>query len=183
MSSLMNNVLVFQQTKNLTKNDFSIMDEQGDQLARVETGGSLLGRMLMGSRELTVLEGPDRPVLRVKDSITIGRDRMEILDAEGHQIASLVKRISFLKTRITLEIQGEEVDLEGNILGFEFQVKGSSGVVGTVSREWSGLGNAFMGMSTYSLRLAEHLSPPQRHALIGAVLALDLIREKESKNE
>lgn len=182
MSSLANDVLVFQQTKNLTKNDFSIMDEHGDQLARVETGGSALGRIFMGARDLTVLEGADRPVLRVKDTVTFGRDRMEILDAGGDRIATLVKRISLLKTRITLEMHGEEVDLEGDILGFEFQVNGSSGVMGTVSREWSGLGNAFMGMSTYSLQLAEHLTTPQRHALLGSVIALDLIREKQSKN-
>ena len=182
MSSLNNDVLVFQQTKNLVKNDFAIMDEQGRQVGHVETGGSTLGRMLKGSRELTVFAGPENPVLRVKDTMTLGRDRMEIVDAAGAPLASLVKRISFFRTRITLDLQGEELNLEGNIWGFEFQMSGPGGARGTVSRQWSGVGNAFLGMSTYSLRLAPHLTLPQRYALIGSVLALDLIREKESRN-
>lgn len=182
MSGLMNSNLVFQQTKNLTKNDFAIMDEHGQQLARVETGGSAIGRTFMGARELTVLEGQDNPLIRIKDTITFGRDRMEILDAEGGQIATLVKRIAFFKTHITLEVQGKELDLQGNILGFEFKVNGPSGVIATVSREWSGASNAFMGMSTYSLQLAEQLTTPQRQALIGSVLALDLVREKQKNN-
>lgn len=182
MSSLMNDVLVFQQTRNLVKNDFAIMDEQGQQVGHVETGGSTLGRLLKGPRELTVFDGPERPVIRVKDTMTLGRERMEILDATGAPLASLVKRISFFRTRISLDLQGEEIDLQGDIWGFEFQISGPSGVMGAVSREWSGVGNAFLGMSTYALRLAQHLTATQRHALIGAVLALDLIRAKESKN-
>ena len=182
MSSLMNDVLVFQQTRNLVRNDFAIMDAHGQQVGHVETGGSTLGRMLKGSRELTVFDGPERPVIRVKDTMNLGRDRMEILDAGGGPLASLVKRLSLFRTRISLDLQGERIDLEGNIWGFEFQLTGPHGVMGTVSREWSGMGNAFMGMSTYSLRLAQNLTVPQRYALIGAVLALDLIRAKESND-
>lgn len=182
MSSLMNDVLVFQQTKNLVKNDFAIMDEHGQQVGHVETGGSTLGRLFKGSRELTVFDGPENPVFRVKDTMTFGRDRMEILDATGGPLASLVKRFTVFKTRISLDLQGEEIELDGSIWGFEFQMKGPGGVMGSVSREWSGVGNAFMGKSTYSLRLAQNLTTPQRYALIGAVLALDLIREKESRD-
>ena len=39
MSSLMNDVLVFQQTTNFVRNDFAIMDDQGTQVGHVETGG------------------------------------------------------------------------------------------------------------------------------------------------
>lgn len=182
MSSLMNDVLVFQQTTNFVRNDFAIMDDQGTQVGHVETGGSTLGRMLVGSRELTVFEGPERPVIRVKDTYSFGRERMEILDAGGGHLASLVKRLTLFKTRITLDLQGEELELTGNIWGFEFQVNGQGGAMAWVSREWSGVGNAFFGKSTYVLRLAEHLTAPQRLAIIGAVLSLDLIREKQKRN-
>ncbi|MFD2395274.1 LURP-one-related/scramblase family protein [Dietzia aerolata] len=160
MSGLMSNVLVFQQTSNFVKNDFAIMDGQGTQIGHVETGGSTLARMFAGSRELTVFEGPGNPVIQVKDTYTLGRERMEIYDGHGQPLASLVRRLALFGTRISLDLQGEELELSGNIWGFEFQINGPMGAMGTVSREWSGLGNAFLGMSTYSLRLAENLTAP-----------------------
>lgn len=182
MSVLSNNVLVFQQTKNFSKNDFAIFAPDGTQLAHVETGGSTLGRMFAGARELTVFDGPGRPILRVKDTMTIGRERMEFQDPNGAPIGALVKRFALFKTSIRLDVQGEELDLEGNLFGFDFHVNSPQGGIAAVSREWSGAGNALLGKSTYSLRLAEWATVPQRLALIGGVLALDLIREKQNNN-
>ena len=102
MSVLQSNVLVFQQTRNFSKNDFAISEPNGTQVAHVETGGSALGRMLGGARELTVFDGPGRPVLRVYDTMTLGRERMEFQDPEGNPIGNLVKRISLFKTKIDL---------------------------------------------------------------------------------
>ncbi|GAB3753181.1 LURP-one-related family protein [Zhihengliuella somnathii] len=175
-------VLVFQQTKNLTRNDFAIYDAAGQQVAHVETGGSTLGRLVAGSRHLTVFDGPGNPVIQVQDTMTPFRERMEILDGAGHPLASLLKRFSLFSTRITLTMQGEELTLSGNIWGFNFEVAGAHGVYATVSREWSGLGNAFLGKSTYVLNLAEGLTVPQRQAVIGGMIALDLIREKQQNN-
>ncbi len=175
------NVLVFQQIKNLMKNDFAILDDQGTQIAHVETGGSALGRLFAGSRQLTVFDGPNNPVLQVKDNMSVGRDRMEILDGQGQHIANLVKRITLFKTRIAVEFQGEEIELLGNLWDFEFQISARSAVIASVSRSWSGLGNALLGKSTYSVQLAPNLSVGHRLMCIGSVLALDLIREKQNR--
>lgn len=174
-------VLVFQQTKNIMKNDFAIMDGSGAQVAHVETGGSSLGRMFAGSRHLTVFDGPENPVLQVKDTMGIGRDRMEILDGQGAHLASLVKRITFFKTRVTLDYQGEDIDLVGDLWGFNFTIESSAGVLATVSRQWSGMGNAMLGKSTYAVQFAQNVDAGLRLALVGAVLSLDLIREKENR--
>lgn len=182
MGGLMSNVLLFQQTTNFVRNDFAILDEAGRQVGHVETGGSTLMRMVAGSRELTVFEGPDNPVLRVEDVYTFGRERMLIRNAHGDLLATLVSRLRLFGTRITLDVRGEELEFTGNVWGFEFQITGPGGEMGTVSRTWSGVGNAFFGKSTYSLRLAENLTVPQRHAIIGAVLALDLIRDKRKRS-
>ena len=175
-------VLVIQQTKNLMKNDFAILDGEGMQVAHVETGGSALSRMFAGSRQLTVFDGPGNPVLQVKDTMTLGRERMEILDGQGRPVASLVKRITMFKTRVTVEFQGEQIDLIGDLWDFEFQISAPDGVIATVSRNWSGLGNALMGKSTYSVRFAPNISAGHRLVGIGSVLALDLIREKQKRD-
>lgn len=181
MTIFESDVLVIQQTKNLMKNDFAILNGEGVQVAHVETGGSALGRMFAGSRQLTVFDGPDNPVLQVKDTMSVGRDRMEIMDGQGNQIATLVKRITFFKTKVTVDFQGEEIDMDGNLWDFEFQISARGQVIATVSRSWSGLGNALIGKSTYAVRLAPTLSPGHRLMTVGAVLALDLIREKQSR--
>lgn len=183
MSLLQQAVLVFQQTKNFSKNDFAILDGVGQQVGHVETGGSVMGRMFMGARELTVFDGPENPVLQVKDVVTFGRDRMEILDPNGGLLASLVKRITMFKTRVSVDLLGEAIELEGDLWGFEFRFVGAHGVLATVSRQWSGMGNALLGKSTYVVQIAEGVAPAQRAAVIGSVLALDLIREKQSRND
>lgn len=182
MTIFAQDLLVFQQTKNISKNDFAIRDGAGVQVAHVETGGSALGRMFAGARQLTVFDGPGNPVLQVKDTMTLGRDRLEILDGQGNPLASLVKRITFFKTRITIDFQGEELEMSGDIWGFDFQVTGAVGALASVSREWSGMGNALLGKSTYALRLAPSLTIGQRQAVIGSILALDLIREKQKRS-
>ena len=88
MSVLTHDQLIFQQTKSFSKNDFAIMDTQGQQVAHVGTAGSALGRAFVGARELTVLDGPGNPIVQVKDTVTFGRDRMEILDGAGTPLAS-----------------------------------------------------------------------------------------------
>lgn len=182
MTIFAQDTLIFQQTKNFSKNDFAIHDAAGVQVAHVETGGSTLGRMFTGARELTVFDGPQNPVIMVKDTMTMGRDRFEIFDGNGSPLASLVKRITFLKTRVTISMLGEELDLLGSVWDFDFQITNAQGVLGTVSRKWSGMGNAFLGMSTYALQLGGNLSVQHRQAIIGSVLALDLIREKQKRH-
>src|SRR5690606_26867992 len=182
MSLLQQPVLVFQQTKNFSKNDFAILNGQGQQVGHVETGGSTMGRMFMGARELTVFDGPGNPIIQVKDTVTFGRDRMQILDGQGNLLADLVKRFTLFKMRVSVDLLGEPIELEGNIFGFDFQVIGQLGVMATVSRQWSGMGNALLGKSTYLVQLADGLAPAQRAAVIGSVIALDLIREKQSRS-
>lgn len=182
MSLLRNSVLIFQQTRNFSKNDFAILDGQGQQVGHVETGGSTMGRMFLGARELTVFDGPGNPIIQVKDTMTLGRDRMEILDGHGNPLAGLVKRITLFKTRVSVDLMGEAIELEGDLWGFDFRVVGPLGVMATVSRQWSGMGNALLGKSTYVVQLADGLSDAQRAAVIGSVIALDLIREKQSRN-
>lgn len=179
---LQRDLLVFQQTKNFTKNDFAIMDREGLKIGHVETGGSTLRRLFAGSRELTLYDDQDNPVLQVKDTMGLGRDRMQILDGQGNPVASLLKRITLFKTRIAVEVQGEQLELSGNIWDFDFQIAGPCGVIATVSRQWSGMGNALLGMSTYALQVTGNPTPAQRQAVLGAVLALDLIREKKQRN-
>lgn len=178
MSLLTEPVLVMDQVTNMTSNDFAIFNATGTQVGHVSTGGGTLQRMFMGSRELTVYDGPDNPLLQVQDTVTFGRERMSVLDGNGHVLAELVKRFTFLTTKVDVTLQGEPLQLTGNMFDFDFELTSPHGSIARVTREWSGLGKALLGHSRYVVQFAEAAGPHHRQAGLGCVLALDLIREK-----
>ncbi|QOR72042.1 hypothetical protein IM660_07310 [Ruania alkalisoli] len=179
MTLLAHQRLVVDQVTNFMSNDFAIADAQGQQIGHIETGGSALSRFFMGSRELTVFDGPGKPLLHLKDTVTFGRDRMEILDGHGQPLAHMVKRIAFFRTRVTIELDGAPLELTGNLWGFDFTLSGPRGLMATVARNWAGMGRALLGHSRYIVDLSPDLAPRERQAVLGAVIALDLIRKKQ----
>lgn len=86
-------------------------------MAHVETGSIGLGRAFKDAGELIVFDGPGNPLVQVEDAVTLGRDRMEVLDGAGGPLASLVKWVVVFKTRVTVELHGEELSTRGQQLG------------------------------------------------------------------
>ncbi|GGF29338.1 hypothetical protein GCM10010922_00410 [Microbacterium sorbitolivorans] len=182
MSVLASNALVFQQTAHFTRNDFAIFDaESQQQVAHAETGGSTVERMFTGARELYVYDGPGNPLLHVSDTMTFGRDRLAVFSPDGSTLAQIVKQWSFFKTHITIDLGGEELQLLGSFLSFDFQIVAPYGEVASVTRKWSGFENSLFGKSTYLLQLHPGLDDVRRKAVIGSVIALDLIRAKADR--
>lgn len=182
MSVLASNALIFQQTTNVSRNDFAILDaESQQQVAHVETGGSTLGRMFTGARELYVYDGPGNPLIHVSDTMTFGRDRLMVYEADGSTLAAVVKQLTFFKMHITIDLGGEELELVGNFRGLDFQIVAPYGELASVTRQWSGFANSMFGKSTYLLQLHPGLDDTRRKAVIGSVLALDLLRAKADR--
>lgn len=183
MSVLTSPNLRFQQTTHFKRNDFAIFDAETDQqVAHVDTGGSTLGRMFTGARQLYVYDGPDNPLIHLSDTMQVmGRDRFKIFEPDGTLLATVVKEFTFFRTLVTIQLMGEQIDLVGNFSGFNFELTGPYGLIAAVSREWSGVANSFLGKSTYLVRIPDNVDPLRRKAAIGAVLALDLIRTKADR--
>ena len=175
-------VLVLQQTTGVLSNDFAIEDAQGRPIAQVHTRGSGLGRMFLGSRQFEVTDLNGATLFQVQDLATLGRDRYQVLDAQGSPIARIVQRFTLFTKQVDLEVaDGTVLTLRGSLFEYDFQIMAGSTQVAAVSRQWSGLGRALMGHSTYVLRLDPGMPELVRYAVIGGVIALDLIREKESR--
>ena len=182
-SLLDHDMLVMQQRTNFNRNDFDILDGQGQVIGHVSTGGSAVGRFFKGSRELTVHEADGRPLALVKDPANFGFDRFEVFLADGALLANLRKRFTLFNKRVDIEIlNGPVIELRGRIFDFDIQFTIDDGVVAQASREWGGVAAGLLGHSRYALVFTVPTPPNAKLALIGGMIALDLIREKEERS-
>lgn len=175
-------VLVMRQLSTLMSNNFDIRDAHGEVVGAVTTSGSVGSRMFLGSRNLAVTEADGRPVLTVTDTVNIGRDTFELADAHDQPLAHLRRRFTFLRRRVDMHLaDGTVVELHGNAFDFNFEFRIGELVPARVSREWPGLGNALFGRSTYTVTFDSSAPPRVRTAVIGGVVALDLMRAKDDR--
>lgn len=180
---LAHNTFVMQQRTNFNSNDFGILDQQGNPVGHVSTGGSALGRFFKGSRELTISELDGTVLAQLKDQMTIGRERMTILDANGQVLANVLKRFTLFNKRVDIQVvDGPLIELHGRIFDFDIEFKVNDEIVARANREWAGFSAGFLGRSRYVLGFTVETPPVAKVALIAGMLALDLIREKESRN-
>lgn len=176
-------VLQLQQVSTLMSNNFDILNQQGEVVGIIVTSGSSLSRIFMGSRTLQVTEADGRPVVEIEDTVNFGRDTFELTDPDGHSLAHLRKRFTLFKQRVDMQLaDGTTVEMHGGVLDFNFDFRIGQFVPALVTREWSGMGNALLGRSTYSVSFAADAPPHLRAVIIGGVIALDLIRAKQSSD-
>ena len=115
--------------------------------------------------------------------MTFGRDRYRVTGPQGEPIAEIVQRISFFRTSVAISVvDGTDLQLDGSRSGFSFRLMAGETSVATVDRKWAGFGRAMLGRSRYAVELDPGMPEVVRYAVIGSVIALDLIRDKASNN-
>ncbi|HIY22890.1 MAG TPA: hypothetical protein H9837_01075 [Candidatus Brachybacterium merdigallinarum] len=181
---LRHDVLVMQQITGFMSNDFDILDETGEQaVGHVSTLGSGLSRFFGGSRSLLLSDVDGTQLLHVSDPFSLGFDRFVLSTADGATLAEVSSKFAIFSTRVGFSLaDGTELDLHGNMLGFDFDFRVGEAVAARVSREWAGLSRGFLGHSRYVLSFDPTVPPHLRLAIIGGGIVLDLIRRKQSNN-
>jgi len=140
--------------------DFYIQNEAGQKIYKVD-GKVLRVRDTLKFKDLhgnTLCQIQER-MLRIKDS-------MAIEDGQGNKIAEVKKAlITPLRDRWTVKIgNGPEMDVQGNILDHEYEIKEGRRKIAQVSKKW------FRVRDTYGVEVA----PDQEDVVILAVtVALD----------
>lgn len=182
MGILTTDTLVMSQVRSFLSNDFAIDDPSGAPVGRIVTEGSTGSRMLMGTRQLAVVDGDGTLLLRVTDPPNFGFDQFEVHDGSGQLVAKIVKEFTFFKKALRIELAtGPQLRLEGSVWDWEFQVTGPGGLAATASRRWQGVAPTLLGRERYVLGFVPQVPIPEKLGIIGAVVALDLIREKERR--
>jgi Protein of unknown function (DUF567). len=184
-TSLLNHdLLVVQQTRAGASTEFNIEDAQGALIGLIScTQKSGVRQFFGGAREFDLLEADGTRLAHLSDDRKIWRDTYTLLRADGSQLATVSKQAKLFSRRITTTLTtGEEllVESKGSFSDRELNITSnrSGNVVAQASRERVGFAEALRGHDRYVLHVPS-LSPELRLAILGTVVALDMMRAKE----
>ena len=184
-TSLLNHdLLVVQQTRAGASTEFNIEDAQGALIGLIScTQKSGVRQFFGGAREFDLLEADGTRLAHLSDDRKIWRDTYTLLRADGSQLATVSKQAKLFSRRITTTLTtGEEllVESKGSFSDRELNITSnrSGNVVAQASRERVGFAEALRGHDRYVLHVPS-LSPEPRLAILGTVVALDMMRAKE----
>lgn len=160
-------------------NDFDVLDASGQIVGLGHTGGSMLSRMFLGPRQITLTELDGTALLTVIDPPQfLGRDRMEVVDADGLPVAELVKQLALVHTNLTVNLYSAgELSVQGSWLSTEFEVTRNGASVARITRKLASL-EQFLGYGRYAVEFRPGQHEDIHRAVIGSAIALDLIRRK-----
>lgn len=139
--------------------DFTIEDEQGRPAFKVD--GKVM--RIRETFEITDLQGNE--VVTVREKKIAIRDSMKILRG-GETIATVKKAlIAPFRDRFSVDVEGgEDLEVEGDLLDHEYEIRRGGRTAARVSKRWFAL------TDTYGIEI----EPGEDEALIlGAVVALD----------
>ena len=184
-TSLLNHdLLVVQQTRAGASTEFNIEDAQGALIGLIScTQKSGVRQFFGGAREFDLLEADGTRLAHLSDDRKIWRDTYTLLRADGSQLATVSKQAKLFSRRITTTLTtGEELlaESKGSFSDRELNITSnrSGNVVAQASRERVGFAEALRGHDRYVLHVPS-LSPELRLAILGTVVALDMMRAKE----
>lgn len=158
----------FQMTQRLLSigGDSWIEDGAGNRVFHVN------GRALRVRRTLD-LEAPDGTVLcRIQTRALHVRDTMAIEDPDGERLATVHKAlISPLRERWKVEVEdGEEIEIQGNIVDHEYDLEIDGRKVAEVSKKW------FRLRDTYGVQVGAGISPL---LALAVAVALDVMTDPD----
>ncbi len=178
-------LLILQQFRNGLSPEFNILDDQEQVVGMVGGTESGARQFLLGPREFDVLDADGRRLAHISDVRDFWRDTYEIMRGDGSMLAIVTRKLGFFSHRFSIELStGEVFMVEGDFFGREFNVVDAVAeeIVAQASRERAGFVKAFLGHDRYALRYPAGTSPEWRLAILGGMIALDLMRAKDASS-
>jgi uncharacterized protein YxjI len=148
--------------------DFWIENAEGKRVFKVD------GKVLRIRKTLVFEDAKGTKLAQIQQRLLTIRDTMVIDDADGREIAVVKKAlIAPFRDRFSVKVKnGNDLDVQGNILDHEYTVKDAKDKVAQVSKKWFSL------TDTYGVEI----DPGQDDILILAVaVAIDMMVHDEKK--
>ena len=166
-----------------TKNRYLVMDTSGNELyAAAEVGGSWLGRQFLKSlRPFTVsIQAFDgQVVLKAVRSFRFYFHKLDVFDARGELLGTILKRFSFLRRIYSvLDAAGREVfQLFGPILHpWTFEIRQDDTLLGKITKKWSGLlKEGFTDADNFGVTFPAEWDVRTKALFLGVVFLVDFV--------
>ena len=174
-----------QQFRNGLSPEFDILDDQEQVVGMVGGTESGARRFFLGPREFDVLDADGSLLAHVSDVRDFWRDTYEIVRGDGSVLATIARKMGFFSHRFSIALStGEVFMVEGDFFGREFNVVDADDeeIVAQASRERAGFVKALLGHDRYALYYPAGTSPDRRLAILGSMIALDLMRAKDAQS-
>lgn len=170
---------VVRQTKAMGRDTFVIESASGEPLGSARQTRNL-GDLVNASRGVEVFDAKGAHVLTIEDPINLIRDTYVVnLVSPPMQLAKLTKRFSWLGSRFNVEVAGfPHVEIEGRPLNLDYALTSQGQPFAQVTAEYSGVGRALMGKTSYRVRVQQRLNYRQTATVVGITLAIDMRRAK-----
>lgn len=180
---LSHDVVYLQQQRQLWRNDFSILDGQGRVIGQVVGTDTGADRFFLGNRNFVLLDSSQQVLAHLHDPFNWGRDTFSITLPDGQPVAHLRKEFSVFRKRISLALgDGTPLEVTGSFWDRVFEISDTAGnPMARADRKRRTLSEAFLGRDMYQINLTPGLPPGPRLAILAAIIAVDLIRDKEEK--
>lgn len=171
--------IVVTQTKALGRDEFAIQTPEGEMLGTARQTLKM-GDLVKASRGVEVFDASGAHVLSIEDPVDLIRDTYAVhLVDPPMQLARLTKRFAWIGSKFDVEIAGfPDVAVEGEVFQLNYALTSQGRPFARVDAEFSGLGRAVMGKTSYRVRMEPGLDERQHAAVIGIALAIDMRRAK-----
>lgn len=138
--------------------DYWIEDDQGHRAYKVD------GKAMRIRDTLILEDAAGNELLKLQERKLRIRDTMNIEDPSGRTVATVKKaKLSPLRDRFKVDVaDGEDLDVQGNIVDHEYRITGGGEEIAEVSKKW------FRVADTYGVEIAEG----QNDVLVLAVTAV-----------
>ena len=173
-----------------TKNKYVISDSTGNELYRAaEENGSLLARWFLKALrpfEISVRTHEDRVVLSAVRPFRFYFYRLDVFDAQGGLLGTVVRRFSLLRRIYSVfDVSGQEVfQIFGPILHpWTFEIREGDMIHGKITKKWSGfLKEGFTDADNFGITFPPGWDVKLKALFLGTVFLIDFAHFENTGN-
>lgn len=160
--------------------DFVVLGQDRRILGRLLSSGGALGRAMFGNREFVLVDANDQVLAHIADPVNLWRDSFEVISPDGAVLARVRNESVLFGPRLSISLSDEPpLEISGSLWDREYEISSSSGSsLAHATRARQGCLQLLSSNDTYQLTFRPQVPPQHRLAILGAVLAVDLIRMK-----
>ena len=165
-------------------NDSSITAGDGTLLGRIISQQGPANGPIPGKTHFSIQDvATGAVVARVAKVSSFGVGTYEVRTVDDTVLATIGLKLRFVKLVLSITgADGTPLTIDGSFRGRQFDLSGLPGPVARISRPHAGLGNWTLGNERYVLAFARDVPTESRQAMLGVVVAVDLIRAMERSN-